>query len=175
LYGGLEFSRRETERPFQDISTGEPVVRRADWDEDVARAYLYWTPHSWIAAGGEYYYERSTREKSAGEEEFKRIKTHAFSPAINFFHPAGLIARLRATYVDQEGRFGEFTSSFESGDDQFWVVDASIGYRLPKRYGIITLEARNLFDEDFKYQEIDSANLRIYPDSIIFARFTLAF
>lgn len=61
------------------------------------------------------------------------------------------------------------------GDDRFWVVDAAIGYRLPKRWGLITLEARNLFDARFKFQDRDPANPLIYPERLIFARITLAF
>jgi len=62
-----------------------------------------------------------------------------------------------------------------SGDDQFWVFDASIGYRLPKRWGLITIEAKNLFNEEFNFQDTDPANPRIYPERLILAKFTLAF
>ena len=47
------------------------------------------------------------------------------------------------------------TGELESDGDQFWVADATIGYRLPDRYGLIALEARNLFDERFKFQDFD--------------------
>jgi hypothetical protein len=57
----------------------------------------------------------------------------------------------------------------------FWVVDAAISYRLPKRYGFITIGARNLFDESFEYAETDIDNLRIQPDRFIFCKLTLAF
>ena len=55
---------------------------------------------------------------------------------------------MKTTYVDQEGKFGDPFSGFLEGDDQFWVVDAAISYRLPKRLGLISLEAKNLFDEE---------------------------
>ena len=33
------------------------------------------------------------------------------------------------------------------------MFDAQIGYRLPKRFGIVTLQANNIFDKSFKYQD----------------------
>ena len=57
----------------------------------------------------------------------------------------------------------------------FFVLDASVGFRLPERLGIISIEARNLFDEDFRFQDSDLANPRFIPDRVIMARFTLSF
>jgi len=37
--------------------------------------------------------------------------------------------------------------------DSFFLVDASIGYRFNKRFGIFSLEVRNLFDTEFFYQD----------------------
>jgi hypothetical protein len=62
-----------------------------------------------------------------------------------------------------------------SGSDHFWVVDASVGYRLPKRWGIITLEAKNLLNERFHFQDTDPANPRLYPERLILLRVTLAY
>lgn len=61
------------------------------------------------------------------------------------------------------------------GDDQFWVVDASLGYRLPKRWGIIEIEAKNLLDEEFKFQDTDPSNPEIFPERLILVKLTLAF
>ena len=66
-------------------------------------------------------------------------------------------------------------SGFEPDGDDFWVLDGSIGYRLPKRYGLITVEAKNLLNETFRFQDIDPANPRIAPERFIFGRITLSF
>ena len=63
----------------------------------------------------------------------------------------------------------------ESGESDFWVVDAVINYRLPKRYGFVTVGATNLFDREFKYQETDFNNSTVQPSRMFFARLTLAF
>jgi hypothetical protein len=174
LFGGLEFSRRELEVPFVFLPTGE--VRLVDEEEDVGRAYLYWTPLSCLALRAEYLYEQFERmPESPGEEDIVKVETHRFPLGINFFHPSGLSAGLKATYVDQEGVFGSATGGFLPGDDQFWIVDASVGYRLPLRTGLLTIEVKNLFDEDFMFQDMEFRNPVISSERLFLTRLTLAF
>lgn len=183
LYGGVEYSKRELNVPFldEDLSSEPPTITvdNADWEERLARAYLYWTPHPWLAASAEFLYERFTREDElVGPELFTKIKTFRLPLGINFFHPSGFTARLKATFVDQEGEFVEFAGNEEidvPGDDQFWLFDAVIGYRLPKRWGFVSLEAKNLFDKEFKFQDTDPAHPLIIPERLILARITLSF
>ena len=113
--------------------------------------------------------------EATGEEGILEVDTHRIPLGISFFHPLGFNARLKATYIDQEGEFEDASGMILPGDDQFWVVDASIVYRLPKRWGLITIEVRNLFDENFNFQDMDAANPGIYPERLIFGKFTLAF
>jgi tetratricopeptide (TPR) repeat protein len=175
LYGGVELSRRDLRVPFRDLRLGGQV-REAEWEEQLGRAYLYWTPHPWLALSLEYQYERFERDPDApGTEGIARLDTHRLPLGLGFFHPAGFRARLRGSYIVQGGRLENAEGQFVSGDDRFFVVDASIGYRLPKRWGLISLEARNLFDQRFRFQDTDPANPAIYPERLILARFTLAY
>lgn len=85
---------------------------------------------------------------------------------------------MKATYVDQNGDFqlqGAEENDFVPGDERFWIVDAAVRYRLPKRRGFITVEARNLFDERFRFQDTDPANPQIQPSRSVLVRITLAF
>jgi tetratricopeptide (TPR) repeat protein len=174
IYGGVEYSERDLEVPVRDPTLGGQV-RETDREEKLGRAYLYWTPHPWVALSAEYQFERFERQPDLpGVENIVKLETHRIPLGISFFHPWGFSARLKATYIDQEGEFGSSTLGVQTEDDQFWIVDASIGYRLPKRWGLITIEAKNLFDEEFNFQDTDPANPRIYPERFIFARFTLA-
>ena len=98
--------------------------------------------------------------------------------AVSFFHPAGFIAKFKGTYIDQKGSFQSQVYEpgvFLSGKDQFWLVDASVGYRLPKRYGLITLEAHNIFNQSFMYYDTDPVNPLIQPERYVFLKFTLSF
>jgi opacity protein-like surface antigen/tetratricopeptide (TPR) repeat protein len=174
LYGGAEYTYRDLDIPF---ITDDPKVDEINWDEKLARAYLYYTPHEWVALRAEYRYEDVERDE---ENAFgiKEVKTHSVPLGLNFFHPSGISAGFQATYYDQDGEFQRqadpFLGDFEDGDDNFWLVDAAIGYRLPKRYGFITLGATNLFDENFEYAETDINNPRIQPDRTFFVKITLA-
>jgi tetratricopeptide (TPR) repeat protein len=177
FWGGAEFSKRElNDVPWIELGTGQ-LGGEVDFDEEFARAYLNWAPHPWWALSGEYQYERFKRDPEfTSVELFTNVTTHRWPVAVSFFHPSGISARLMATYVDQEGEFLDpLTGAFFSADDQFWVVDAAVQYRLPKRWGLITLEVKNLLDEQFSFQDTDPANPTIYPDRLIIGKVTLSF
>jgi tetratricopeptide (TPR) repeat protein len=178
LYGGLEFTRRELSVPFEgiDLATGAIGVRKADWREDLVRGYLYWTPLSRVVLSAEYLYERLERDSSfPGDIQVVESRTHRVPLGVAYFDPSGLTGRFRATYVSQEGRFGDAFGGILRGNDTFWVLDAAIGYRLPRRWGLITLEARNLLDRRFRYNDSDPANPTVAPERLILLKFTLAF
>jgi tetratricopeptide (TPR) repeat protein len=185
IYGGVELSKRDLEVPFFALpgppAPPVPQLDFADWDEKLARVYLYWTPHKWLALKTEYQYEKFERDIQF-TFNVKEVKTHRVPLGFNFHHPSGLSAGLQATYYDQEGDFEPLEvppGVLVPGDDQFWLVDASISYRLPKRYGFITVGAKNLFDEDFQYFDTNVGtniqNPTIQPDRMLFARVTLSF
>jgi outer membrane receptor protein involved in Fe transport len=83
---------------------------------------------------------------------------------------------LKGTYIDQQGSFDRQMAigTFERGKDNFWLFDAAISYRLPKRYGFITVGATNLFDKEFQYLDTDIDNPRIQPERFFFVRLTLS-
>ncbi|MBI5073706.1 MAG: TonB-dependent receptor [Nitrospirae bacterium] len=172
---GLEYSHRQLDLPVKVISSGgSPVIKVADWKERFGRAYLYWTPHKWIALSAEYLYERFDRDP-ASFPEVEHLDTHRFPLAINFYHPSGITAKAKATYITQEGKFSPLTSPFAVSDQSnFWLFDASIGYRLPKRIGMISIVGKNLFDKSFKYQDIDPKSPIIQPGRSVFFKLTLA-
>ncbi len=103
------------------------------------------------------------------------MDTHRVPLGISFFHPSGVGASLRATYFNQNGEFESIkTGDIRSGHDDFWTVDAGINYRLPKRYGFITVGVTNLFDKEFRFFDTDFNNPSIRPDRMFFGRVTLA-
>ncbi len=170
LFGGVEFSWRDLEVPAFD-QFGSSI--EADWSESLDRVYVLWTPHPWVALRAEYQYERVKRDRELtdGVEE---MDTHRVPLGIDFFHPCGLSASATTTYYNQDGTFERLSGAFESGRDSFWLVDAAVSYRLPKRYGFITVGAKNLFDQRFNYFDLDFKNPAIQPARFFFARLTLA-
>ncbi|MGE0683014.1 MAG: TonB-dependent receptor [Candidatus Binatia bacterium] len=177
IFGGVEFSRRDLKVPLAvtDLNTGLTSVRRDDWSENLGRAYLFWTPHEWLAFSTEYQYEHFDRAADFGFG-LKEVTTHRVPLGFRFFHPLGLSLGLQATYFNQDGEFQRRAAvCCESGASDFWVVDAAISYRLPQRYGFFTVGARNLFDRKFQFQETDFNNPTLQPDRMFFAKLTLAF
>jgi len=172
LFGGVEFSKRDLEIPLIDVSGPSPVTQQLDGKEFLSRAYLFWTPHKWLALRAEYLFERFENDPLLGEPI--RLNTHRVPLGMNFFHPSGLSASLTTAYYYQDGIFVRPTGSVDSGGDDFWTIDAAINYRLPKRYGLITVGVANLFDKKFKFFEVDRDNPRIQPDRMVFFRVTLA-
>jgi outer membrane receptor protein involved in Fe transport len=64
---------------------------------------------------------------------------------------------------------------YAQGEDSFSVVDVSVGYRLPKRRGVLSLNVDNLLDEDFRFQDVDSENPSLMPERMAYLRFTFSF
>ncbi len=177
VYGGAEYFSRDMKIPFQP--GGGPQVDHVDWNEQLDRAYLYWTPHNWLALSAEYQYERSRRAEEFSLQASK-VETNRVPLGINFYHPSGLSVMLKDTYYDQRGRFlpqgaAPVSANFIDGSDRFWLFDAAVSYRLPGRYGLITVGAKNLFDKSFKFFDTDPNNPTIQPKRLIYTRATLAF
>ncbi len=182
LYGGIEYSRRNLEVP--GISIREERLT-FDRQEELARGYLYWTPYKHWAISGEAEFERFDRSatdrrgvvRSGGPTEVETVRVPL---TVRYFHPSGFFSKLAGTFVQQDVDL-EPGSTFTRDSDQFFLVDATIGYRLPRRLGIISLEARNLLDEEFLYQDLNVQTSRaaqipsFIPDQVIFLHATLAF
>jgi outer membrane receptor protein involved in Fe transport len=180
LFGGVEYSRRDLKIRFADVSTGQAQPGKAnDNSEDLARAYLFWTPLHWLALRAEYTFERFEYDESLQTDFPSDIRTHRVPLGVNFYHPSGFSTSLTATYwhqeVDDLPPFFVTDPLQRSGTDSFWTLDASASYRLPLRYGFVTVGATNLTDKKFRYYETDRDNPRIQPERMVFGRVTLAF
>lgn len=172
LFAGIEVSKRDLNVPATD-QFGEAI--RVGWQEELARTYLFWTPHPWLAMRLEYQYEQIKRDALL-TDGVQHLETHRVPLGINFFHPTGLGAGLKLTYFNQAGQFESIkTGMLSAGHDDFWVVDAMLNYRLPKRYGFFSIGATNLFNQNFSYFDIDFNNPSIAPTRMAYARLTLAF
>ena len=155
-----------------------------DRQEDLARAYLYWTPHRhWaVSAEAEYSrFKRSAEEPSVTQgRALPKVETVILPLAVRYFHPLGFFAEVGGTFVHQEVDL-EPISTFTRDSDDFFLLDVAVGYRFPKRRGIIRLEARNLLDEDFLFQDLntqtagESVTPRLIPEPTVFVRATFAF
>jgi tetratricopeptide (TPR) repeat protein len=178
LFGGLEYSYRRVGIPtVSAIGMSTLTVH-----DQLGMAYLFWTPVTWLAANASYQYER--RDTGVGYDVFFAplgldMTTNRVPLGINLFHPSGLFAKFKATYVSQRGIFEQHsTFSMMPGNSDFWLLDASLGYRLPKRLGIMSVEANNLLNRTFQYQQNPSTItvMPLYqPARAIFGKLTLLY
>ncbi len=170
LYGGAAFTYRNLDVPYLD-----ETLKNANWDESIARAYIFWTANNWLSLSAEYLYENIERDEGFADGA-KNAETHQVPLEIKLFHPSGLSVALKGTYVNQDGSFEykDDAGFFIDGDDDFFLVDTAIRYRLPKRHGLITIGVKNLTGEEFEYFDSDRKNPRFLPDRSFFLNFILS-
>ncbi len=180
IYGGLEVSERDLKVPFADGVTAALLASEKQ-QERLYRSYLYWLPHVHWTINGEFQFERYTRNATSigGADKPFQIQTLSAPLAINYFHPSGFFSKFTTTYVQQNLK-RLAASSLRDGTDDFVLFDAAIGYRLPNRRGLVSLEGRNLSNEDFFYRNVnfqinEAITPRFIPTRTIFARVTLNF
>ncbi|HEY3518695.1 MAG TPA: TonB-dependent receptor, partial [Gammaproteobacteria bacterium] len=146
-------------------------------EERVQRAYLYWLPASEISVTARFEHGRY----SSGPVPFlgySHMTTDQLPVEVRYFGRGGFTIGARTTLVQQGG---EFQTSLESprpmayGEDDFFLLDAFVGYRLPNRRGLLSLTADNLLDEAFQYQDVEPNKPSLFPERVISFRFTLAF
>jgi len=178
-FGGVEYTKRDLTIPqvlFQDGV--DLVLTERDGEEQQARVYLFGAPHRWVSLGAEYQLEDFEADPLLFFP-FRTVKTHRLPLWARFFHPSGLSGFAGVTYLEQDGEFLAANELGESelvpSDRSFWVVDAAVRYRLPKRYGFLVAGVNNLTDERSTYQATDSRNLAVRPGRVVYARVVLAF
>jgi tetratricopeptide (TPR) repeat protein len=169
VFVGAEVSKRKISSPNTDATDPENiVVFNEDFKEYLGRAYAFWTPHPWFALSAQYLYERV---ESDGLSDIPQdLKTHRAPLGAKFFHPSGFGAGVTGTYVKQDGALNDGTDV----SSKFWILDAALTYRLPKRYGIIAVGASNLTDKHFNFFDTDYRNPTLQPGRMAFARISLA-
>ena len=168
LYLGSEISHRHIRYHNQDISLLS--------DELNARAYLNWIPDDYHTFGLNYNFDQNKNEGNRFISPFKKIDSHSLQLFGNYFHPAGFIAKLKLSYNNQTGSFsGNSRNNFQNGHTQFWLLDTELGYRLPKRYGIVSVGIRNLLDEHYNYQAIDQNQPELPQGRFLYGRVTFSF
>jgi tetratricopeptide (TPR) repeat protein len=179
LFVGWQADSRRTERilntPLRLAPTSVVTLH-----ERVQQGYLYWAPVDRLSFSARY--ERGRYRSERPEYlRYTHLKTERFPLEVRYFAHGGLTTGLRASHVTQEGAFEVpaptpfVPATLAPGQDRFWVVDAFVGYRLPNRRGLLSLNADNLLDEPFQFQDIDPTNPSLFPERLVSLRFTLAF
>jgi len=179
VFAGLSVQRRDStipeaycEAPSQFAGcagqAGTEIVER-DSQDDLAEGYVHAAIGKRLAASLTYGLEkRDFDTTSVSPQGFFQdyVRTERLRPDVRLFLPIGFFAGAAATRYDQEvDQFGDLSSDDrETVKATFWTIDARIGWILPKRYGSVVLEGRNLGDREFTFYE------RSVQDDVIPAR-----
>lgn len=171
FFSGFELSSRDLNVPSFSLSS----INFQDQKESLYRAYVYGLLHTRWAAKSEIQFEKFSRlPTNAGPHQ---IDTLSIPTSINYFNPNGFFANATGTFVHQEV---DRIKMINKGSEKYFLVDASVGYRLPNRRGIFSIEAKNIFNEDFlirnpHFETSELFNSRFIPTRTVFARVTLNF
>ena len=131
------------------------VVSSEARDEQIGRAYLYWTPQETLVLNAEYRREDFSRPIDTTQINFivpYEVTTQYLPLSIAYYHAGGVFSRWTSTHVQQEVNFGLLT---DEGRSDFWLSGITAGYRMAKYRGLINLRIDNLFNKDFKFQSVN--------------------
>jgi len=178
---GGEMVRRKMDSPTTVASAMQTLFIFEDEDEWRNRAYAYWMPHDRWSFTAEVVYDKFESDHPVDTDLPLRARTWSYPVKAQYYHPSGFFGLAGATYVDQEVK-RQPLSRYADGQDDFVVTDIAVGYRFPRRQGIVSLAVQNVFDEEFNYQDDsyrafeDEPSIGPYiPDRTVMARFTLNF
>ncbi len=185
LFVGGEVTWRYLAEPVAvDELQGTSSLQFENRKEAVHNLFLYWTPLEQWAFKAEFIYDRYDSAQGITTETGaipRHVETFSVPLAVNFFSPTGFFAGLGGSFVDQSVDRALMTGN-NAGRDRFFLVDAAVGYRFPKRLGILDLSVRNLFDTRFRYLDDSFREFRgepsigpYFPVRMFLARLTVIF
>jgi opacity protein-like surface antigen len=183
LYIGGEIRWRDTEQPIFTVNENQIVSSKQQRDESAHLAYLYWSPADWVAFSSEYRFDEFRRDYTINNEipnNPRSVATHQVPLSLNMYHSSGLFSKVSGTFVNQTVEYVNDQNGLDKESDRFWIFDAAIGFRLPKRIGSMSLEVRNLFNnKNFHYNSVfDASGPRLsafVPEREIFFKLNLAY
>ena len=188
LWGGLTALRRDLEVPFGTLELPE-FYEIEQTQENYYNAYLYWMPNrQWAVSMSGLYQTFEVEQDLRGQVFIPRphyLRTISLPINVQYFDPSGFFAGAGLVYVNQRIQFLDprsFTPSpMPMQNENFTLVNAGLGYRLPKRWGTVALQVNNLFNQNFRYQDYSfqvgerAINPLYIPERTIFTRMVLNF
>jgi len=179
VFFGLAYQRRDLDVPEASCDQPDPfsgcafqpstTIADKSATVDLASFYFNWTMGRQLAASIEYEWSRNdfntTNVNPFGLFQ-DYIETGRLRPQIRWFLPFGLFTGVTATQYDQTvEQFDDLSSDRrQTIDSKFWIYDATLGYRLPDRWGTLAVDVRNATNEKFAFYD------RAIQDTIVPAR-----
>ena len=155
-----------------------PTLVEPTWEEQIYRVYWNSVLHNNLSLSIEYLNENFDRASPigiTGAEQFLKLDTKRIPVKLNYFSGSKFKASLIASHIEQEGEFviPGFVFTTQKLNDNFWVFDAVISYKLPNNKGVIVLEGKNISNQSFVFQDTDPVSPSIYPERYWILKLTL--
>jgi hypothetical protein len=138
----------------------------------------------WVIKAEPQYEKLGRASQNLLDSDPFKIKTFTIPLSIDYFDPRGYFASLTGTFVNQHVQrlkiMGNGGTVNAENISKFFQLGATAGFRFPNRRGILSVEGRNLLDEQFDYVNqyfniSEPVRPRYLPERTIFARITLNF
>ena len=180
LWVGVEGRYRDISAPQIDNEIDDSDILLRDASEGVATAYLYWTATERLAMTFELLGSRFRQHENDAAGVPQGINSVLAPLSVRYFHPSGFFAVGGVEYVGQSVTTGDGAGGEHEEWGDSWLLDAAIGYRLPRRRGIVSLELNNLLDQDVHWQDdtfrsSEQQNRRFIPERSAMIRLNLNF
>ncbi|WP_179957605.1 TonB-dependent receptor domain-containing protein [Exilibacterium tricleocarpae] len=163
----LEYVERDLEVPNLGVN-----VDPFDIDNEILKASVYYALNDRVALALNYRHEVFDRQP---QPEIRvpsiplRLDTRLLPLTATVITSERTSFSFTANFVDQKIRIEEanrFTPGFND-DETFWTLDGSFNFRLPSRLGVVTLELRNLLDEEFRYRDFNFFTTNPRPQELL--------
>jgi outer membrane receptor protein involved in Fe transport len=176
---GVEATWRRLELPYLDFFNG---AAESEARQQLHRVYGYWTPAARWALRAEYRYEKARYGDDfplpveSPSWLIHDLRTQSLPLGLRYSHPSGWLADIAVTGYRQSGSFFLTTPiAPRRASDSFWLTDARLAYRLPRRLGLLSVGVRNLFDTKVRFQDTDAQNPELYPHRLLYGSVSLLF
>ncbi len=178
---GMEFLYRDIDFPGLDINTLEFTT--FEMSQQFGSIYFSRWLTDQTSLRVAYEYDDNDLDYVTEQNSFNQIaraKTQVVPITLSHFLNQYITASYTASYVNQKNTLALIDPlSFEVFESRYreeaWIFDLSLQAKLPKRYGVFEVGAKNLFDREVEIVDQTETLLRFYPKQFLYARLQLNF
>ena len=152
VYAGAEAVYRDVRFSLENVGFGQLTFQKHH--ETLIHAYAYKSIGKFISIGADYGDESFDHDIAFQIGDFTALNTRSLRVTAGAYLPSGWSLTLRPRLMQQSGAFANGNPNFHlNTNDKFILADAEIGYRLPGRFGKVSIVGLNLLDKRFRYQD----------------------
>jgi outer membrane receptor protein involved in Fe transport len=182
LFVGWETLHRDTAvGVLNPLAPPGEQLAEVTFRERTHQGYLYWTPQDRLGFSAKLEHGRygsSPTVNGVPLFNYSDLTIERLPIELRYFSPTGWVLGFRTSHIKEQGTFVMTTpipDTLAPGHDRFWLVDAFVSYRLPNRRGLLSLNADNLLDRRFRFQDVIAEDATLIPERLFSFRFTLSF